>query len=214
MPIDSAVVDVYEFLFIYALPLTFFTSLIGTIANILGDINGSIYDSLKKPPLSPPPWVFSIVWTLLYTLMAIAYSIVRTGSDPAPIDIGDTYIMASVVIYTILLYSMSFWSWLFFYMYSFWFSFAWLSLCFLLSIGTAILFFFEGGLLPGLMIAPLPLWLLFAIYLNLYIAINNVAYVTCETSECGGGSEVVVKHYCSPSPSPPSSSSSSCHRQC
>ena len=30
------------------------------------------YPTLREPALSPPPWVFGPVWTLLYTLMGVA----------------------------------------------------------------------------------------------------------------------------------------------
>ncbi|MGB9691678.1 MAG: TspO/MBR family protein [Candidatus Sumerlaeaceae bacterium] len=33
---------------------------------------GAWYASLPKPTWTPPPWVFGPVWSLLYTLMAIA----------------------------------------------------------------------------------------------------------------------------------------------
>ena len=37
-------------------------------------ISGSMdYETLNKPPLAPPAWLFPIVWTLLYVLMGVSY---------------------------------------------------------------------------------------------------------------------------------------------
>ena len=46
---------------------------------ILGGIVGLIasktmdYETLAKPPLSPPGIIFPIVWSILYTLMGISF---------------------------------------------------------------------------------------------------------------------------------------------
>lgn len=50
-----------------------FTPLIGgIIVAIL--INGSIdYNSLNKPPYSPPSVIFPIMWTIIYVLLGISY---------------------------------------------------------------------------------------------------------------------------------------------
>lgn len=45
-------------------------SLIGGIA-VVSTVNGW-YADLAKPAFTPPNWVFTPVWTLLYTLMAVA----------------------------------------------------------------------------------------------------------------------------------------------
>ena len=42
------------------------------------------FGMLEKPPLSPPAWVFPVVWTLLYTLMGISsYLILRSDAPEA-----------------------------------------------------------------------------------------------------------------------------------
>lgn len=47
---------------------------------ILGGIVGLIasktmdYETLAKPPLSPPGIIFPIVWSILYTLMGISFA--------------------------------------------------------------------------------------------------------------------------------------------
>ena len=28
--------------------------------------NNNFFDSLTKPPLAPPPWIFGVVWPILY----------------------------------------------------------------------------------------------------------------------------------------------------
>ena len=44
------------------------------------------YGMLNQPPLSPPGWVFPVVWTLLYLLMGYAsYRILTAGADPVEI---------------------------------------------------------------------------------------------------------------------------------
>lgn len=40
------------------------------------------YGTLEKPPLSPPGWVFPVVWTLLYLLMGLASWLVYTADAP------------------------------------------------------------------------------------------------------------------------------------
>jgi tryptophan-rich sensory protein len=50
--------------------VTFLAAIIG---NRLTDTNNdSWYAGLDKPPFNPPGWVFGVVWTVLYVLMAVA----------------------------------------------------------------------------------------------------------------------------------------------
>ena len=50
---------------------------------VIGGIVGLIiskfidYNTLEKPPLSPPSLTFPIVWTILYILMGISYGCLK-----------------------------------------------------------------------------------------------------------------------------------------
>lgn len=39
------------------------------------------YRTLKKPSITPPPWVFPPVWTILYALMGISAAMVTTKKN-------------------------------------------------------------------------------------------------------------------------------------
>lgn len=44
------------------------------------------YQVINQPPLSPPAWVFPLVWTVLYLLMGEAsYRVYASGQEPAQI---------------------------------------------------------------------------------------------------------------------------------
>ena len=45
---------------------------VGALAAFLTRDSMNIYQRIERPPLSPPPILFPIVWTLLYTLMGIS----------------------------------------------------------------------------------------------------------------------------------------------
>lgn len=40
------------------------------------------FSSLNQPPLSPPGWLFPVVWTILYLLMGLASYLVYTADAP------------------------------------------------------------------------------------------------------------------------------------
>ena len=39
----------------------------------------AVYADLNKPPLSPPSWVFGVVWTILFVLMGISAYLVSVS---------------------------------------------------------------------------------------------------------------------------------------
>ena len=53
----------------------------GIAAMLTGDMMKE-YFFLNKPPLSPPGWMFPVVWTILYVMMGLAsYFVVTSGAD-------------------------------------------------------------------------------------------------------------------------------------
>ncbi len=46
--------------------------LIGALSALLSGNIGSGYQGLNQPPLSPPGWVFPVMWGILYALMGTA----------------------------------------------------------------------------------------------------------------------------------------------
>lgn len=64
----------------WAIPLA-----VGGLATLLSGGMRS-YQVINQPPLSPPAWVFPIVWTVLYLLMGEAsYRVLVSGKDSAEI---------------------------------------------------------------------------------------------------------------------------------
>lgn len=60
----------------WAIPLA-----VGGLATLLSGGMGS-YKVMNQPPLSPPGWVFPVVWTILYLLMGEAsYRVLTSGED-------------------------------------------------------------------------------------------------------------------------------------
>ena len=52
---------------------------VGGAAALITDAGAGFYDEVTQPPLSPPSWVFSVVWTILYILMGVSLYLVRTS---------------------------------------------------------------------------------------------------------------------------------------
>lgn len=123
------------------------------------------FSSLNKPPLSPPGWLFPVVWTILFVLMGIAsYIVLERGS------FSET--RTALFFYGVQLFFNFFWSIFFFNFELYYFSFLWLLALWVLIIITAVLFF-RISKPAGYLMIPYILWVTFAGYLNLGIAILN-----------------------------------------
>ena len=72
--------NVKTFLICLGIPLA-----VGAISTLLSG-GTQLYGELVKPPLSPPGWVFPIVWTTLFLLMGWAsYRVYTSGDNPGKV---------------------------------------------------------------------------------------------------------------------------------
>lgn len=124
------------------------------------------FESVEKPPLSPPGWLFPVVWTLLYILMGIASYLVYTAR-------AATYQKNRALLsYFVQLFFNFLWSIIFFRFNAYLFAFVWLVALLVLIIITTVRFF-NIRRSSGALLLPYIAWVAFAGYLNLAIYILN-----------------------------------------
>ena len=151
----------WKMLFIHlAIPL----GLGGLAALLSGGMDS--YGNLNQPPLSPPGWVFPIVWTILYLLMGYASYRVCTSQAESPA------IRQALRFYGIQLLLNFLWPIVFFGFGWYWAAFLLLLALWGLVYITMYLFGQVDDTAESLLI-PYLLWVTFAGYLNLGTALLN-----------------------------------------
>ncbi len=121
------------------------------------------FEMLNQPPLSPPTWLFPVVWTILYILMGIASYLVATSGQK-----NDT----ALTLYGIQLCLNFLWTLFFFNMEWYLFAFLWLIGLWILILLTTIAFYRISKPAACMMI-PYLIWVTFAGYLNYGIYLLN-----------------------------------------
>lgn len=121
------------------------------------------YNTLQKPPLSPPGFIFGIVWSILYLLMGIAYGILvyKGKSDAEVSKIYLTQLIVNLI-----------WPILFFVFKLRLFSSIWIIILLILVISMVIKFYKKDKII-GYSQIPYLLWIMFATYLNIGVYILN-----------------------------------------
>ena len=140
--------------------------LVGGLSALVTRNSMEDFKSLQKPPLSPPGWLFPIVWTVLFVLMGIASYLVYTSAAPCEEK------KKALQIYAIQLFFNFFWSILFFNLQTYSFSFVWLVALLILVLSTTLAFW-RISKPAGYLLIPYIIWVTFAGYLNLSIAFLN-----------------------------------------
>ena len=139
---------------------------VGSLSALLTKNSMEVFGNLEQPPLSPPAWLFPVVWTILYTLMGISSYLILTS------DTDKNQISSAIKVYALQLVVNFLWPTFFFNFGWYLFSFLWLVLLWVL-VFVMILKFKEINKLAAYMNIPYLVWLTFAGYLNLGIWILN-----------------------------------------
>ena len=111
-----------------------------------------------QPPLSPPMWVFPVVWGILYALMGISAARVYLAEPSGARSHGLNLFIAQLVVNF-------FWSLIFFNAQAYGFALLWLLLLWTLVLWMILTFRKVDPLAAWLQI-PYLIWLTFAAYLN------------------------------------------------
>ena len=124
---------------------------------------GTWYDELKKPPFQPPGWLFSPVWTFIFTLLTLAtWRVARQG------EIART----AIQVYSLQLVFNVLWSLFFFTLHRPSWALADIAVLNVLVVAMVILY---GRIdrMAGWFMVPYAAWLGVATAINSWIVLNN-----------------------------------------
>ena len=154
-------IDKKRLIICLAIPLV-----VGGAAGLLTMNSMEAFEALTQPPLSPPGWLFPVVWTVLYVLMGIASYLVSVSDAPQEEKARALWTYGIQLAFNFL------WPIAFFNLKWYLFAFLWLVILWILILITALRF---GRIRKpaGYLLVPYLLWVAFAGYLNLGIYLLN-----------------------------------------
>ena len=136
----------------------------GAVSGFLTRNAISVYQNLKQPPLSPPPVLFPVVWTVLFFLMGISAYLIYMSKSPKK--------QAALRLYLLQLAINFVWPLIFFLWHYYLFAFIWLVMLWLL-VALMIKKFYKINPVAANLQVPYLVWLTFAAYLNLGVYLLN-----------------------------------------
>ncbi len=140
---------------------------VGLLSSFVTGNIGDAYNNYTKPPLSPPGIVFPIVWAILYALMGIASYLVATE-----VKVQESKKQEALLFYGLQLAVNFIWPIIFFRFEAYWVAVVVIFILLVLVVITALKFKEINKTAFWLMI-PYILWLMFATYLNIGVAVLN-----------------------------------------
>lgn len=140
---------------------------VGALSGIISAFGMSSFDEAAKPPLTPPSWLFPVVWTILFLLMGISSYIVYTAHDK-----DHELRNAALTVYAAQLVVNFFWPIIFFNLAAYLLAFIWIVLLLVMIVVMFRLFKQVNDLAAYLQI-PYIIWVSFAVYLTFGVFIMN-----------------------------------------
>lgn len=137
---------------------------VGALAGLLTMNGMEAYQAYIKPPLTPPSWIFPIVWGILYVLMGISAYLISVSNHPQK--------ERALKVYGMQLFLNFCWPIVFFNLQESLLAFVILVLLWILII-LMIYMFSKINPIAGKLQIPYLLWVTFAGYLNLAIYFLN-----------------------------------------
>ena len=139
---------------------------VGALAGWISAGGIEVYSALaNKPPLTPPQWVFPVVWSILYALMGVSAARISLTPPSKERNRGLNLFTAQLIVNF-------FWPLLFFNAQAFGFALIWLILLWVL-VFAVILIFRKIDKTAAWLLIPYLAWLTFAVYLNAGVYILN-----------------------------------------
>lgn len=139
---------------------------VGALSGWLAQGGAELYATMiEKPPLSPPGWVFPVVWAILYALLGIG--VARVWMAPASREKT-----LALQVFAVQLVFNFFWSLIFFRLQAYGVAFLWLLVLWALILWM-ILAFHRVDRLGSKLQIPYLAWVTFAGYLNLGVWLLN-----------------------------------------
>ena len=123
-----------------------------------------LFETVAKPPLAPPRWLFPVAWTILYILMGIASYLLYIADTEEGRE--------ALVLYGVQLFFNFFWSIIFFNLEAYWFALIWLFIMWIII----LLLLIKSRKVDERafwLLLPYFIWTTFAFYLNFGIAVLN-----------------------------------------
>ena len=140
--------------------------IVGALSGLLSMAGMEQYDMMVvKPQLTPPAWLFPVVWTILYVLMGIGAARVWLSPQSRERSRG-------LNLYALQLIVNFFWSLIFFNAMAYGLAAIWLVLLWVLVL-LMILEFAKTDRIAAVLQIPYLLWLTFAGYLNIAVWLLN-----------------------------------------
>ena len=137
----------------------------GLVSDLLAGDIPAVYENLKQPPLSPPGWLFPVVWVILYALMAVAAWLIYKEEDSQEKHLALRGYWMQLLINFV-------WP-IVFFRFGAYGAAAWMLAGLLFLVWECFLQFKAIKPIAGYLLLPYLAWLLFAMYLNVGIVVLN-----------------------------------------